>query len=589
MFMTTRKWIRRPYEKAALCALRAVRTLVLLWARQCRKSTTLGAMAFDEMSRAPGRRVIAASASLLVGSELVSKSVTAIEQAAIVAREAAAMQKALLASLAQSQKPLNLVAANSQTGAEYRSLTSDDFTALYRAGRLEIRLYHTRTTFSRLQIIAPNPATARGWTGTVLRDEAAFTPAALESQLQEAVGPIIDADPSFRLVYASNLPADDRHPFFEMTLPPPGLEFNLNPDASPEPRVHAPALELTPNPGGRFHPPHPSHSPHSSHLESPPNPDGHFYRGQNNLLIHRVALPDACAAGHTLYDPNTARPLTLEQFYAQAINKGALRRNYLLIHEFGGAAAIDFLALDAAQRRGLGQSALISADTDADFHSALAFLRQHLHDGPVGIGFDVATTTRATSNPSSLTVTEQRGADRVQVLVLLWKERQPQIARDRLRRVLETIAARPRGGRARRLCIDASSERYFAQETSDLLRHLVPVELVIHSAAIHPPGYAQPVNMKTCLGDLYSAHFNDNHYTAPPGSYFKTDHRLVIKDRGAYLCDPFPDGMHGDTFDSAKLAHWPLPPAPASLLDPAPLRTGPNHSPRHPPFYPPRL
>jgi hypothetical protein len=519
------------------------------------------------MSRAPGRRVIAASASLLLGSELVSKSLTALEQAAIVAREAAALQNAILASLAQSQTPLNLVAANSETGVEYRSLSAADFTALYRAGRLEIRLYHTRTTFSRLQVIAPNPATARGWTGTVLRDEAAFTPAALESQLQEAVGPIIDADPSFRLVYASNLPADDRHPFFEMTLPPPGLEFLPNRDA----HIYTP-------------PSFPSFP--SVHLQFSPNPHGHFYRGQNGILIHRVALPDACAAGHTLYDPNTAAPLTLEQFYAQAINQGALRRNYLLIHEFGGATAIDFLALDAAQRRGLGHCALFSADTDADFDLALAFLRQHLRDGPVGIGFDVATTTRATSNPSSLTVTEQRGTDRVQVLVLLWKERQPQIARLRLRRILETIAARPAGGRARRLCIDASSERYFAQETSDLLRHLVPVELVIHSAAIHPPGYQQPVNMKTCLGDLYSAHFNDNHYTAPPGAYYKTDHRLVIKDRGAYVCDPSPDGMHGDTFDSGKLAHWALTPAPASLLDPATLRSGPTRRPLHPPFYP---
>jgi hypothetical protein len=95
--------------------------------------------------------------------------------------------------------------------------------------------------------------------------------------------------------------------------------------------------------------------------------------------------------------------------------------------------------------------------------------------------------------------------------------------------------------------------------------------------------------MKTCLGDLYSAHFNDNHYTAPPGPYYKTDHRLVIKDRGAYLCDPSPDGMHGDTFDSGKLAHWALTPALAALLDPATLRTGPSHSPLHPPFYPPRL
>jgi hypothetical protein len=34
------------------------------------------------------------------------------------------------------------------------------------------------------------------------------------------------------------------------------------------------------------------------------------------ILSHRVALPDASAAGHTFYDPNTARPFTLEQLYA---------------------------------------------------------------------------------------------------------------------------------------------------------------------------------------------------------------------------------------------------------------------------------
>ena len=131
---------RRAYEREALVAVRRSRTMVLLWARQCRKSTALGVIAFDELSRGPHRNVIAASASLLVGSELVGKSVSTVEEA------------------------------------------------------------------------------ARGWTGTVLRDEAGFTPAALEAELEEAVKPIIDADPSFRLVRASNLPADDSHPFFVQSL-----------------------------------------------------------------------------------------------------------------------------------------------------------------------------------------------------------------------------------------------------------------------------------------------------------------------------------------------------------------------------------
>ena len=381
---------KRAYERAVLFAVRKARTLVLLWARQCRKSTALAVIAFDEMSRGPHRNVIAASASLLVGSELVGKSVSTVEHAALVVREAAAFQEALVASLGASQTGLRLVAADRQTSAEYRGLSAEDFTDLYRAGRLELRLYHDRSAYSGLQVIAPNPATARGWTGTVLRDEAAFTPAALEAQLQEAVGPIIDADPSFRLVWASNLPADDGHPFFLLTLPPPGMDFI-------------------------------------------PSPRGSFYRGQDGVLIHRVALADAYLAGHVLYDHRTAAPLTLEQFYAQAVNKGALRRNYQLIHEFGGAAAIDLLALGAAQRRGLEESLLIVIDSQAGLDRAIEFLGDHLKDGPVGVGLDVATTTRSSSHPSSLTVTEKRGHEHVQVLVALWNERQPQIARHRLR------------------------------------------------------------------------------------------------------------------------------------------------------------
>ena len=505
--------------------------MVLLWARQCRKSTELAGIAFDDLSRAPHRNVIAASASLLVGSELVGKSVSTVEHAALVVREAAAFQAALVASLGASQTALRLVAANRQTLTEYRSLSAEDFTDLYRAGRLELRLYHDRSAYSRLQVIAPNPATARGWTGTVLRDEAAFTPAALEAELQEAVEPIIDADPSFRLVWASNLPADDGHPFFQLTLPPPDMDFI-------------------------------------------PSPRGSFYRGQNGILVHRVALADAYLAGHLLYDHRTAAPLTLEQFYAQAVNRGALRRNYQLIHEFGGAAAIDLLALAAAQRRGLAESLLIMIDSQAGVDRAIEFLDDHLRDGAVGVGLDVATTTRSSSHPSSLTVTEKRGHGHVQVLVAIWKERQPQIARQRLRQILEAVGARASGGRARRLCIDASNERYFAQETADLFAPLLPTELVLNSTAIHPPVCDLPTNMKTYLGDLYSASFNDNHYTVPAGDYYKTDHRLVIKDQGAYLCQPGPDGMHGDTFDSGKLAHWALTSASGAILDPGAIRIG---------------
>lgn len=506
-----KKWVRRKYQVVALATARKVRSLVLFWARQCRKSTSLGDIAFDEMSREAGRHVIAASASLLTGSELVSKALSTAEQAALVTREAAAVQATM--EQAAAERSLNLVCANSETGKEYTGLGPDDFRDLYRTSRLELRLYHDRTAYSRLLVIAPNPATARGWTGCVIRDEAGFTQTGMERDLQVAVKPIIDTDPSFKLIYASNLPRDDRHPFFEMTLPEPGATFA-------------------------------------------PKADGHFYRGQNGILVHRVALADAYAAGHVLYDTREGKPLTYEQFCRDPANKLGLDESYRLMHQFGGTAAIDLLAITTAQRRGIGQCAFVFVETEKDFEQALLILRELLTDGPVAIGFDVATTTADTSNPSSVTVTEQKGTDRMQRLVMVWKERDPKLVRSRLRRLIIAVRQRPKGGPARRFCQDATNEALFARETAQDLGGLVPFELVDARNKVEPvpTGYERDPNYKTWLGDLYSAAVNDNRYTMPDDPYLKEDHRLVQKSGGLFVCEPQPDGKHGDTFDSGKLA-----------------------------------
>src|SRR4051812_41018422 len=59
-------------------------------------------------------------------------------------------------------------------------LTLDDFSELFEAQRLEFRVYHTATTYSRTQVIAANVATARGWSGTVFLDEIGFIRAFME-------------------------------------------------------------------------------------------------------------------------------------------------------------------------------------------------------------------------------------------------------------------------------------------------------------------------------------------------------------------------------------------------------------------------
>lgn len=527
-----KRFVRRIYENVALVATRQVRTIVLFWARQCRKSTTLGNIAFDEMSKEAGRNVIAASASLLVGSELVTKAVSALEQAELVTREAAAVHNAFEAGVAENGK-VQMRVANAKTGKEYAHLTGENFADLYSTGRLVLKLYHDRTAFSRLLVIAPNPVTARGWTGTVIRDEAGFTPANMEVELQGAVGPIIDADPTFKMIYASNLSRDDRHPFFEMTLPPPDMTFE-------------------------------------------PSARGHFYRGGNDILVHRVSLADAYAAGHVLYDQNSGAPLTLEEFRKRPGNLLHLPYNYHLNHKAGGTAAVDLFALMTAQRAGARNCAFVFVESDEDWLAALRLMRVLLGPGAVGLGFDVATTTGETSNPSSLTVTERGAVELSQRLVAVWKTKDAKVARQRLADAVQAVNERPAGGKARRLCIDATNEKYFADETATELGGMVPVELVVSSESIQPPGYPKATNYKTLLGDLYSAAINENRYAFASDPYIKKDHRLVVKDGGIYKCTPEPDGMHGDTFDSGKLANWALDSTQGALTSVAGIRMGFN-------------
>lgn len=513
---TSVKWQRRKYENVALVAARKTRVLYLFWTRRGRKSTTLGAMAFDAMSSGPRQSVIAASASLLVGSELVSMALSATEQAIRIRQEADALRSALQNSCNAAEGDLQLVPANSETGKTYRTaLSDDDYADLYSSKRLEFRLYFDRTAYSRMMVIAPNPATARGWGGWVFRDEQQFTHPDLERDLQTATDPIIDTDPTFRLVYASNLCGDDRHPGYEMTMPREATVFS-------------------------------------------PHPNGHLYISQTGIMVHRVDLADAYAAGHTLFDKKTGKPMSLEDSLA-GMSVQARKCNYMLVHEPSGSAAVDAVAFHSAQQRGIGRCASIYVDSELDFQRALVWLRNNLDPHSLtGIGFDVATTTSGVSNPSSVTVTQQRGVERISPLNVIWKTRDPREARARVRQIVETCTGA--GSRPRRLCIDASNERYFAEETRQEFAGLVPVELVINGSRVDPmpSGYEDPINYKTYLGDLYCAEINDNHFALPPETYFKKDHRSVVKDRGSYDAVVDKDGGHGDTFDSGKLAEYAL-------------------------------
>jgi len=525
---------RRKYQKVGLVAARKVRQIAYYWARRCRKSTTLGEIAFDEMSVQAGRTVVAASASLLLGRELVGMTLTATEQAMICAQEAAAIREVF--EVGAGEKKLDFKVADSEKDKILTGLTADDFADLYRSSRMELRLYFDRTTYSRQQVIAPNPATARSWRATVLRDECGYTPPALEQELRDATDPMMRDVPELKMIYACNLSRDDRHPWFETTMP---REISTG----------------------------------SEEEQFPANESGHLYIGQHGILVHRVALKDAYAAGHQLYD-DRGEAMSYDEARQFPAVKSAWDISYALNHKSGGTAAIDLIALLTAQRRGVGQAAFIHISDDVnfsgdyslaqeheDFLRALHLLRELLTAGPVGIGFDVASTTGDTSNPSSITVTEKLGGwERCQRLTLVFKNKKRKIMSGRLREIIRVINQRPDGPPARRLCIDSSNERLAAEETKDDLCSIIPVELVAGGNIVEPrpAGFADDINYKTLTGENYSTQVNEGRYILAPDKYIKDDQRLPRKDQGRFVCTPEPDGKHGDTFDSGKLGEWAL-------------------------------
>lgn len=177
-----------------------------------------------------------------------------------------------------------------------------------------------------------------------------------------------------------------------------------------------------------------------------------------------------------------------------------------------------------------------------------------LGGGPLGLGYDIATTDKETSNPSSLTVTERVGPLFVQRLVLRWKTKHEAVAKAMLKIVfqdLEKLKIRPR-----RLCVDGSNERFFAQSVQSMFSMYCPVQIIVSGETLMWHG--EKLDYKTVLGSVYKNTFEDGLMRCPDAKWLKDDHRLVKKQAGRFVTDTAADGSHGDTFDSGKLAHYAL-------------------------------
>jgi hypothetical protein len=469
------------------------RVLAFLARRQYGKTTTFARVALKKMMRTRNHTVVFGSAKLTLSREIVRKEAE-ILQAAI--REA-------VTGLREGQ----LHVADSANGKFTDGLDLDAFAEQFEAQRLEFRYYHDRDSYSRTKVVALREDSV-GETGDLMCDELR----AIRNwrEVWEAVKPIIAANPAFRCTLSTTIPTSDDHYAFEQLLPPTATEFT-------------------------------------------PRPDGNLYESEHGIMVLRVDAWDAYKDGVPLYDDQTGAPLSPEESRRRDRDKDAWDRNYGCRFLIGGASACGLLQLDTAQQRGIGKAAFILVDADSDFDAAILTLPGRLGAGKVGIGVDLATTTKASSNPTAVAVCEQAGLDRSFPLILAWKTNDPAVATARIRSVVEAVSKRPAGGKARRVAVDATNERYFATTLRHDLRAIVPVDLVIGSETVQRPGY-EPMTRKQFLGSRLIGELDDNHLTLPPERYVREDWRLVKKERGALVCEPDVDGKHGDTFDAAKLA-----------------------------------
>ena len=499
-------------------------------------------------------------------------------------------------------------------GKNAKNISAASFAELFSQQRLEFRVYHSSTTYSRTKVIAPNIATARSWSGTVLLDEVAFIRNLRE--LMNALLPVITADKSFKLILSTTPPEfDDTHYSFELLAPPAGLDFK-------------------------------------------PSPNGNWYTSESNIRVHRADTFDTSLAGKKIFDLKTGAEITPAEAFHRAPNKDGHRIAHWLKWMLDGSAACDLLRLRTAQERGINQCQNFQINSDADMTPALNWLYENLggvasglrpdgasgvspdHAGQfgqrpnptsppprdatpyeiyqwnlpphkqrlpsslselynqtygsrapsssspsrssrdtlsVGIGFDVATSTKGKSNPSVVSLLEEHGPEWIVRCRFIWKTKDPEIANQRILSILQVLERR--GIRPRALAQDATNERYYAEQTRKYFRAKVPVILVVASETVDKPSLDKPTNWKEYLGNQLIAKLDDNNLTLPSDEYTRTDYRLVMKDRGRIVCEPNDQGMHGDCFDADKLAAHALTAASSRRTVVAPLHLWANSPP----------
>ncbi|MFT3992611.1 MAG: hypothetical protein QM680_14550 [Luteolibacter sp.] len=173
-----------------------------------------------------------------------------------------------------------------------------------------------------------------------------------------------------------------------------------------------------------------------------------------------------------------------------------------------------------------------------------------LRGGKLTLGYDVATTENKTSNPSSFTVSEEVGHRFYERLVVRFRSFDPDAAMV----ALESVLKAPQQQMWKGMGVDASNEKYHAQNVRKRFRSILPVTLISSGETL--VWQRDKFTYKTLLGDLYISSYQDGAIACPDEKFILDDRRLVKNHAGSYVTDTDDEGNHGDTFDSGKLAHW---------------------------------
>ena len=267
------------------------------------KSHLFSTKAMSRMMLMPGHSVFVVNASLLMGQENIMKE-TAVFATVLDDFRAKATAAEMQLKVYETEY--------SEKGSEKRSREVDcswdvdTLAGIFESSKLETRLWHDRQRFSRTRVVAPNPLTARGFTGDVFGDEIAFWP---EFELvMDAVEPIIARNPQFIMWMATTPSADETHPTFGLLMP--------------------------------------------SQETFPVNARGNWYATEDGTPVHRVDAYDGTLAGVPIYGSKSGKAMTVAEARLAARNKKSFDRNFLLKFISGGAAAIPRHLLLNAQSAG---------------------------------------------------------------------------------------------------------------------------------------------------------------------------------------------------------------------------------------------